>query len=134
MSGRWGVLGPRAGVAGVLLAACSCLLDAAFLLSPLETMPSSPSWRCADSGSETGTALPLQEFRRGIPQRQLELRGLSPVLGRERLGGADADLLAGRPGLELGITRIERCSEITKPDSLRIFLFGTPHNHRAPPA
>jgi hypothetical protein len=28
----------------------------------------------------------------------------------------------------------ERCSELTKPDSLRIFLSGTPHNHRAPPA
>lgn len=30
--------------------------------------------------------------------------------------------------------RLAFCTEYTKPDSLRIFLFGTPHNHRSPPA
>jgi len=30
--------------------------------------------------------------------------------------------------------RLAYCTEFTKPDSLRIFLFGTPHNHRSPPA
>ncbi|HLF92485.1 MAG TPA: hypothetical protein VJB14_03435 [Planctomycetota bacterium] len=25
-------------------------------------------------------------------------------------------------------------TEITKPDSIKVFLFGTPHNHRSPPA
>jgi hypothetical protein len=51
---------------------------------------------------------------------------LSSVLGPAALLGAAA--LTPAP------TRIDRCSEITKCDSLRLFLAGTPHNHRAPPA
>jgi hypothetical protein len=31
-------------------------------------------------------------------------------------------------------SRLAFCTEYTKPDSLRIFLFATPHNHRSPPA
>ena len=31
-------------------------------------------------------------------------------------------------------TRLELCTEFTKPDSLCIRLMGTPKNHRSPPA
>lgn len=31
-------------------------------------------------------------------------------------------------------TRLDFCTEFTKPDSLKIRLMGTPKNHRSPPA
>src|SRR6185295_12551697 len=40
----------------------------------------------------------------------------------------------GPPQKPSGASRLEFCSEFTKPDSLCIHLMGTPKNHRSPPA
>lgn len=54
--------------------------------------------------------------------------------GRWRLRGTIPSLLTVGLLPALPRTRLESCPEYTKPDSLRVYLFATPHNHRSPPA
>ena len=65
-------------------------------------------------------------------------RSSSGAMERERGSGLLLGLirqLLDQPVIYPGSgSRLDYCSEFTKPDSLRIRLMGTPKNHRSPPA
>lgn len=117
----------------MVLSIVSCLVDAAFHLSALESLPSTVSWQAFPPESESAAIHPMQEFRRGITPRPLSIRAVPVFQARDLWGHVGTDSRGGVQRIDPGGSRVERCSEITKPDALRLFLFGTPQNHRAPP-
>jgi hypothetical protein len=66
--------------------------------------------------------------------RRSSPRMSDPEQGSSFLRGQVWDLLH-QPRVNPGLgSRLDFCSEFTKPDSLKIRLMGTPKNHRSPPA
>jgi hypothetical protein len=71
-----------------------------------------------------------QDFTRQSPRKSCaadrgDERGHPPGLKQE--------LLCVLPNPFATFSRLESCSEFTKPNSLKICLTGTPKNHRSPP-
>ena len=62
------------------------------------------------------------------PRREGDLLGRSVTGNLTRCWEAHSVKPARTPN------RLADCAELTKPDSIRIFLFATPQNHRSPPA
>ena len=110
-----------------------CLCDAAFHLSALESVPSALSWRALAPEPESACILPFQEFRRGLTQRPPLMRSAPLLQARDLWGHVGPEFPGGVQRIDPGRSRLEQCSEITSPAALRLFLFGTPQNHRAPP-
>lgn len=76
------------------------------------------------SGSPAGKEARRREYSRD-PERKAPDASLA---------GLARDLLHHPGTFTLPGSRLDYCSEYTKPDSLKIRLMGTPKNHRSPPA
>ena len=55
-------------------------------------------------------------------------RTVADSLDRGGAAGDSAEVICGYAAFDL-----RRLSQVTKPDALKVFLPGTPHNHRSPP-
>lgn len=83
--------------------------------------------------SSENVPVPVQPTKAEVARRN-SVRSLERTPVGSSLQGLTRDLLDQR-GMSPGpTTRLDFCSEFTKPDSLKIRLMGTPKNHRSPPA
>jgi hypothetical protein len=81
---------------------------------------------------------PAPPDRTPVPaKRKAEPIALQSAPAPERHGEGSASpraALPPRPHPAAAPTTLRSCPELTKPQSLRIYLFGTPQNPRSPPA